>query len=236
MIKRELSSKILKMAKQYPVVSIVGPRQSGKTTLSQSLFKRHKYVSLEDSDTRDFAINDPRGFLKECSNGVILDEIQRAPDLLSYIQTSVDSDDSPGRFILTGSQNLLISEHVSQTLAGRVAILNLLPFCLDEIIGLSVMPGDLDKLILKGFYPRLYDKTIDPEGWYKNYIQTYLERDVRSLKNVGDLNTFRAKQCRNQAAWRSSPTFSSHRHHRVWHWLAHALAAHCRIRCVASYG
>lgn len=190
MVKRALSKKLKELALKFPVVSVVGPRQSGKTTLVKSVFFGMEYANLEDLDTREFALNDPRGFLETHSKGVIIDEAQRAPGLFSYIQTAVDSKNKAGQFILTGSQNILLQEHISQTLAGRVAILRLLPFSLEELKDTRYEPDSSEEYIFKGSYPRIYDKKINPMDWYPNYIQTYVERDVRLIKNISDLNTF----------------------------------------------
>ncbi len=190
MITRVISDKLKSLYRKFPVVSVVGPRQSGKTTLVKNVFPRLKYVSLEELDNREFALRDPRGFLSTYDNGAIIDEAQRVPDLFSYIQTEVDKKDSPGQFILTGSQNILLHENVSQTLAGRVAILRLLPFSLEELKNTPYGSWQSDRYIYTGFYPRIYDKKINPADWYPNYIQTYVEKDVRLMKNISDLNTF----------------------------------------------
>ncbi len=191
MIKRNISQKIIKSAKEYPVILITGPRQSGKTTLVKNIFPPKNYFNLEDLETRDFALRDPKGFLNQVSGQMIIDEVQRAPDLLSQIQVIVDERKKPGQFVLTGSQNLLLLERVSQSLAGRVAIFYLLPFSLAELSREKAAFKDLDKLMFKGFYPRLYDKRINIEEYYTNYIQTYIERDVRLLKNIVDLSAFK---------------------------------------------
>ncbi|MFA4982210.1 MAG: ATP-binding protein [Candidatus Omnitrophota bacterium] len=190
MITRTISKKLHDLALKFPVVSVTGPRQSGKTTLVKNVFPKLAYVSLEDLDTREFAEIDPRGFLSTYDKGVIIDEVQRVPKLFSYIQTQVDKKKSAGQFILTGSQNILLHEHVSQTLAGRAAILKLLPFSIEELEKTSYRIKDIDDYLFKGFYPRIYDKKIPPSDWYANYIQTYVERDVRLIKNIGDLNVF----------------------------------------------
>ena len=206
MLNRTLDKKLKEAAKQYPVVTLTGPRQSGKTTLVKIAFPDYEYLSLEEPDNRAFALEDPRGFLSQFPEKVILDEIQRAPDLFSYIQTIVDTKDISGQFILTGSQNFLLLQKVSQSLAGRCAVLHLLPFSLSELrqrrplsidtIGRQ-LPGknrslneELSSVLFKGFYPRIHDKGLNPVDWLGNYFQTYIERDVRDVVNVGDLETF----------------------------------------------
>lgn len=189
MIPRKIQAVVLGSAESMPIVSIVGPRQSGKTTLARSLFKDHGYVSLENPDTRAYALEDPRGFLEDHKNGAIFDEVQRAPDLLSYLQGMVDDDPRAGRFILTGSQHFLLMRDVSQSLAGRTAIHALLPLSLDEIQSTHryLTP---DALVHRGFYPRLYERDQDPYPLLRDYFQTYIERDLRSLLRVQDLQTF----------------------------------------------
>lgn len=189
MIGRKIQRVVLASANSFPVVSIVGPRQSGKTTLARALFPEHAYVSLENPDTRAYALEDPRGFLDDHKSGAILDEMQRAPDLLSYLQGMVDENPAHGRFILTGSQHFLFMRDVSQSLAGRTAILSLLPLGLDEI---QPTHGNLtiDGLLHRGFYPRLYQQDIEPYPLLRDYFQTYVERDVRNLLRVQDLQTF----------------------------------------------
>jgi len=195
-----------KAAKQFPVIFLTGPRQSGKTTLVKSVFKKHKYVSLEDTDERRFALEDPRGFLARFTGSVILDEVQRAPDILSHIQTIVDEDKKPGRFILTGSQQFLLLQGISQSLAGRVALLELLPLSLAEIEGrkskdpLSIFNESyrlpdipkipLEELLFTGSYPSLHAKNTDRNLWMKSYERTYVERDVRNILKIGDTATF----------------------------------------------
>ena len=204
MIQRILSHKLKKAATQYPVVTLTGPRQSGKTTLVKILFPDYTYVSLENPDTRMFALDDPNGFLRQFSRGVILDEVQRAPDLFSYLQAIVDKDNQAGKFILTGSQNFLLIDRISQTLAGRTAVFHLLPFSQRELHGgVAYHPDNFPDIssgegvrtelwpaLLTGFYPRIHDKGLEPREWLANYYQTYIERDVRSVINVGDLETF----------------------------------------------
>jgi len=201
MIKRAISEKLKYLASKFPVVSIVGPRQSGKTTLVKSVFPEMHYASLEDLDLREFAIKDPRGFLATYKKGVIIDEIQRAPQLFSYIQTAVDKINKNKLFILTGSQNFLVQENISQSLAGRTAILKLLPFSVSELKNTSHKLRAVEDYLFKGFYPRLYDKKISPMDWYPNYIQAYIERDVRMIKNISNLNVFQkfVKLCAGRA-------------------------------------
>ncbi|MFH1074519.1 MAG: ATP-binding protein [Candidatus Firestonebacteria bacterium] len=191
MIKRQLTEKILKLTSKYPVLTITGPRQSGKTTLVKSVFKSYKYVSLEDPDVREAAMEDPRRFLQGASeSGLIVDEAQRAPDLFSYIQTYVDNSAAEGRIVLTGSQNFLLMARISQSLAGRTAIFKLMPFSLAELSDAGYKMDNSGEYILKGFYPRIYDKKLEPIEWYPGYINTYLERDVRQLKNISDISSF----------------------------------------------
>ncbi|MDO8675935.1 MAG: ATP-binding protein [Candidatus Omnitrophota bacterium] len=189
-IPRLLIPHIKAMARKYPVITITGPRQSGKTTLAQTVFPKMPYVLLENPDDRLLANADPRAFLNRYPKGVIIDEAQRAPDLFSYIQGIVDGNRRNGQFILTGSQHFLLSKHISQSLAGRVSIHHLLPFSYQEVRDLKQCPKTLDALLFRGFYPRIWDKKLAPEKWYGGYVNTYLERDVRDLKNIGDLSVF----------------------------------------------
>lgn len=189
MVKRTISEKILHYARQYPVITITGPRQSGKTTLCKALFPKRQYFSLENLDTRNYAKNDPRAFLAECyKDGAIIDEIQRVPELVSYIQEIVDTKDKPGHFILTGSQNFHLLNTVSQSLAGRTALAVLLPFSYAEIYSDKAKP--IDKVLFTGFYPRIHDKKLNPFEALSFYVSTYLERDIRALINVKDLSKF----------------------------------------------
>jgi len=191
MIPRVLLPQLKDAAAHLPVVTVTGPRQSGKTTLCRAAFPGKKYVNLEPLDVRELARSDPRGFLAEHAGGVILDEIQNVPELLSYIQADVDEDPSPGRFILTGSQQLAANRAIGQTLAGRTAILHLLPFSLDERRQAEDWREDLWLDVFRGSYPRVYDRRLDPVRWYADYITTYVERDVRQVKDIGDLRAFR---------------------------------------------
>lgn len=197
MIKRELSKKLTLAAKTFPVVAVVGPRQSGKTTLVKIAFPEKAYVSMEDLDMREYAVQDPRGFLSDYPKGAILDEIQRTPELFSYLQTNVDTNNKSGKFIITGSQHFLLQHNISQTLAGRVGVLKLLPLSLNELDKTPFRSDDYEEYLFKGFYPRIYDKKILPRDWYPNYIQTYVERDLRLIKNITDLGTFQSflKMC-----------------------------------------
>ncbi len=189
MFQRSIAEKTKQYAKQYPVVTITGPRQSGKTTLVKNLFPKKKYVSLEDIESRNQAEQDPKGFLARYPEGAIIDEIQRTPDLFSYIQTIVDEKNKEGMFILTGSQQFEMMENLSQSLAGRTAIVKLLPFSYEEVYTNSP-PSDLYNLLYTGFYPRIFDKNLNPTEAMSFYVSTYLERDVRKLINVKDLSIF----------------------------------------------
>ena len=189
MIPRTLEKKLRESAKQYPVVLITGPRQSGKTTLCRKIFQKKHYVSFENPDTREFAQNDPKGLLERYPEGAIFDEIQRVPALLSYIQGIVDERGENGLYILTGSQNILLLKSVQQSLAGRVAILKLLPFSYQEA-GLFVDEFSLDKVIYTGGFPRIFDQKLDPTEAMRNYVESYLERDVRQIINVRNLSSF----------------------------------------------
>jgi len=189
MITRELQ-KILKSFKQlYPIIGITGPRQSGKTTLAEHTFPDLPYVSLENLDTRSRAIADPRGFLNAYQNGAIFDEIQKTPDLLSYLQEIVDKKKEPGRYIITGSQNFVLSHQISQTLPGRIGMTTLLPLSISELNTLPSHQSVIERIFYGG-YPAIYQRHIQPTQFYPSYIQTYIERDVREFKNIENLHTF----------------------------------------------
>lgn len=192
-IKRLLQSHLERLSTNYPVVTVTGPRQSGKTTLTRLTFPDKPYVNLEAPDIREFAIQDPRGFLKGYPDGAILDEIQHVPDLVSYIQVMVDELGREGLFILTGSEQLRISNSIAQSLAGRTAILRLLPFSIEELSdneSSNEQKIDLDEVLFRGFYPRIVTKSLSPTEVLRDYMETYIERDVRQLANVTNLSLF----------------------------------------------
>jgi hypothetical protein len=190
MIHRKLEYKLKELSGYYPVVAVTGPRQSGKTTLCRMAFPEKRYVSLEALDFRDFAQNDPRGFLAEYSQDVVVDEVQNVPELLNYLQGEVDDNPAPGRFILTGSQHLGLSQSISQSLAGRCGILTLLPPSLEEVLEFPNAPSDVFTLLWTGSYPRIYDQDIPAHQWLSDYTSTYIQRDVRQVINVTDLQAF----------------------------------------------
>jgi len=190
MIQRKLAIKVRELATYYPVVVITGPRQSGKTTLCRATFPEKNYVSLEALDNRDYAQNDPRGFLAEYSKGAIIDEVQHVPELLNYMQSEVDDRPEPGRFILTGSQHFGLSQSIAQSLAGRCGILVLLPPDLEELLAFPTAPDELFTTLWQGAYPRIYDQDIPPQQWLADYVTTYIQRDVRQVINVSDLQHF----------------------------------------------
>lgn len=189
-IPRQAEETVKTLSQGFPIVAVTGPRQSGKSTLTARIFQDRPYVSLEDPDEDEFVANDPRGFLEQFPDGAVLDEIQRRPELLSYLQTIVDRDGRMNLFVLTGSQQFGLMAELSQTLAGRIGILELLPFTLDELSGTGRMPATLEELLFAGLYPPIHDRPISPMLWYPNYIRTYIERDVRQMLNVSDLSTF----------------------------------------------
>ena len=190
-IKRTISDQVKYFASKFPVVAVVGPRQSGKTTLITHIFKDKPYVSLENPDNRLMALEDPRAFLNKFPEGCIIDEIHKAPELFSYMQEIVDFSNQDGKFIITGSQNFLMFENISQTLAGRVAILKLYPFSFKELNdNISPFLNNFYDYIYYGGYPRIFNKNLKPNEWLPFYIETYIEKDVRSLKKINDLYKF----------------------------------------------
>ncbi len=206
MISRAMEPILRRAVRNYPIVTLTGPRQSGKTTLVKAALPDHAYASLEDPDQREFATTDPRGFLAQFRGRVILDEAQRTPDLFSYIQTASDREGTKGQYVLTGSQSFLLMRKISQSLAGRAAILHLLPFSWAELQGRRPLAptslgrktpsrpepsqANLMNVLFTGFYPRIHDAQLPPQDWLANYYRTYVERDVRELLNVGDLEAF----------------------------------------------
>lgn len=189
MIYREITPFIKELLGKYPVITLTGPRQSGKTTLLKTIFQEWRYISMETPDVREKVVQNPRGLFAQYGHKIVLDEVQRTPDLLSYIQTIVD-EDKEAQFILSGSHNLLMLEQISQSLAGRSAIFYLLPFSLKELSSGGNKWKKYEELIFNGFYPRIYDRQLAPHQFYPNYLETYVQRDVRQIKNVGNLNVF----------------------------------------------
>ena len=203
-LKRHLSNHLTGYLRKYPIVTVTGPRQSGKTTLTQKTCKHYKYVSLEDPDNLEYATEDPRGFLDAYSENVIFDEAQQAPKLFSYLQGEVDRDPRPGRFVLTGSQQFLLNQKISQTLAGRAARLTLLPLSLAELCQRNHQtlwhtgalfqppppPKNLYAYLFSGLYPRLYEHDLNPQQFFRDYINTYVTKDLQQLLHVGDLRAF----------------------------------------------
>ncbi len=190
MIRRQAYTSLLELARGYPILAITGPRQAGKTTLAQSAFPDKRYVSLEDPDEREFADQDPRGFLARFPDGAILDEAQRCPKLFSYLQTRVDAERRMGLFVLTGSQQFGLMSNITQTLAGRVGLIQLLPFSLDELQAADAPLLNLDDVLWRGMYPPIHDRHLAPDKWFANYVMTYVERDVRQLVEVKNLSLF----------------------------------------------
>jgi len=188
MILRVAQAELINLASQYKAIAVIGPRQSGKTTLVRAVFPEKPYVSLENLEARSYALEDPKAFLNQFPHGAVLDEVQRTPALFSYLQQIIDESDQKAQFILTGSNNFLLQQNITQSLAGRVGYLHLLPFSLSEIQ--DVAPAQIHELLFKGFYPPLYDQNFEIQKWLSNYIKTYLENDVRQLRSIENLVVF----------------------------------------------
>ncbi len=234
MIRRTLEAQALKLASQFPVLTIVGPRQAGKTTLARSVFSDHAYANLEEPETRALAGADPKAFMARHPGLVIFDEIQRVPELLSSIQVEVDANPDMGRYILTGSHQTELQQAISQSLAGRTAILQLLPFAIEELG--TTAPKSLDELMLKGFLPRIYDAGQDPTQAYRAYFQTYVERDLRQLVEVKNLALF--QRFMRLCAGRVGQLFNANAlagevgvsNHTIEHWISALEASYLVIR------
>jgi predicted AAA+ superfamily ATPase len=190
MIQRKAKKKLIQLASKFKAVAVTGARQTGKTTLIKEVFRDKPYVSLENLDMRNFALEDPRGFLSTYPNGAVLDEVQRTPNLFSYLQEILDNSKVKGLFILSGSNNFLLQQSISQSLSGRIGYINLLPFSIAELSKAKLLPDSDDELLVKGFYPPVYDQDIPVVDWCPNYIRTYIEKDVRQIKNINDLIVF----------------------------------------------
>lgn len=190
-VARQIARPIKSLLSKYPILAVTGPRQSGKTTLLKAILPEYRYVSLENTDERSFANEDPAGFLQKYDSNVIFDEVQRTPNLFSYLQTKVDESGKMGQFILSGSQNFHLLSRITQSLAGRVAIFRLLPFDSLELKEGGLLPNDWKSLLIKGFYPAIYDRDLNPSIFYANYLQAYIDRDITDLTNIHDMRRFR---------------------------------------------
>jgi uncharacterized protein len=190
MIIRKAEKTIQDLLRGFPIVTLTGPRQSGKTTLARAVFKDRPYASLEEPDVRQAAHDDPRSFLARFPDGTVLDEVQRSPDILSYLQTHVDADGRMGLYILTGSQQLGLLSGITQSLAGRTVFLELLPFAVPELASADKLPAEIDAMMLTGSYPSIYDRGLEPATWYSAYVTAYVERDVRQMLKIQELETF----------------------------------------------
>ena len=197
MLARDAEKTLIRLAKSFPIVAITGPRQAGKTTLAKAVFEGKPYVSLENPDEREFAQNDPKRFLARFPNGAVLDEVQRCPSLLSWLQGVVDERGGMGDFVLTGSAQFDLIEGITQTLAGRVGRVELLPLSSRELKAANQLPNSLSQMLIQGGYPALYDRKITTQDWFSNYVATYVERDVRQLISVRNLSQFQTflKMC-----------------------------------------
>lgn len=189
-VQRTITEKLKSLLKTFPVVTITGCRQCGKSTLLKNILPDYTYISLEDLDMRELAGKDPRHFISFYSQNVIIDEIQQAPELLSYLQTHIDSVNKGGMYVLTGSHNLLLMQSVSQSLAGRTALLTLAPFSIAELRDAGMLPQSVNEMLYTGNFPRIYDRHIPPSDFYSSYIQTYVEKDVRLIRNISDFSAF----------------------------------------------
>lgn len=189
-LERTIKTKLTQLLNSFPVVTVTGCRQGGKSTLLKNLLPDYTYISLEDLDIRQIAKEDPRHFISLYPQKVILDEIQQVPELLSYLQTHIDSINESGMYVLTGSQNFLLMQSISQTLAGRTALLTLAPFSVEELRNAELLPYTTNEMLFTGSFPRIYDKHIEPSDFYPSYIKTYIERDVRMLRNITDYSAF----------------------------------------------
>ena len=190
MISRIAEKTIRNLLRGFPIVTLTGPRQSGKTTLARAVFKNKPYASLEEPDLRQAASEDPRSFLARFPKGAVLDEVQRCPGILSYLQTRVDTDGRMGLYILTGSQQFGLMSGITQSLAGRTAFVELLPFATRELTGAGKLPANIDAMMLTGGYPPIYDRALEPASWYSAYVTAYVERDVRQMLQIHELETF----------------------------------------------
>lgn len=190
MIQRQAQKKLKSLAKVFKAVAVIGPRQSGKTTLTKICFPDKPYLSLENPDIRAFANEDPKGFLAQFKDGAILDEVQRVPELLSYLQQILDESTEKGKFILSGSNNFLLQEKITQSLAGRAAYMDLLPLSVGELKTLDKWPLPLSTALFEGGYPAIHAESIPPSDFFNAYIRTYVERDVRQIKNIGNILLF----------------------------------------------
>lgn len=192
-IKRTITDAVLSGARQVPVIAIIGPRQSGKSTLAKHIFKKHVYIDMQDNEIYTFANDDPKGFLDTYKNehGIIIDEAQYAPKLFAQIKVEADRDPRPGYYVLSGSQNFLLHEKISESLAGRVYFYTLLPFSIKELKSEGLLLQTTSQQIMKGFYPRVYQPEVDAIEYYQNYIATYIERDIRTIRNIDDILVFK---------------------------------------------